>query len=405
MTQPARLSVGQIQVGRPLAFDVFNAEGHLLLRFGYVIDSAAQLGRLMERGLYREQELEGGALIDDALQGGRPTSVRRRRLPTRLTAFGLLRLVLVDLEAVLTQPDPEFFRGNLLALVTRLQHVCQRDTDAALAGIQLLSEGRYSLRRSLQAAILTELVLKAQQVPSEQRVWVVAAALTANLPILELQDLLYHQDQPLSQAQKQQTHDHPRVAAERLAQLGVSDALWLDVVAQHHETQDGRGYPARLAGDQLRPEALLVGLCDRLIALCSARAHKPATPLSLVLKEMFQARGPGREGELMAQLVKLTGVYPPGTLVRLASGDVAVVFKRSLNVRQPVVKSVRTSSGLVCVEAPRKHLSSEPTYAITGLMAYTAFGHPLNPDTLWADTYDLVPGATDAPSPPSQSGG
>lgn len=391
MTQ-SRLSAGQIQVGRPLAFDVFDPEGQLLLRFGYVIESPSQLDRLLERGLYREQDSSDDPLID-SLSGGRPTSVRRRRLPPRLTAFGLLRLVLVDLEAVLTQPEPEFFRGNLLALAIRLQHVCQRDADAALAAIQLLHEGRYSLRRMLQAAILTELVLKAQQMAEAQRLSVVAAALTSNLAMLDLQDQLYHQEASLTEAQKQQLYAHPRVGAEQLAQLGVTDPLWLEVVRQHHESLDGRGYPARLSGHLLRPEAQVVGLCDRFTALCSARAHRPPAPPSLVLKDLFQARGQGLDGDLVTQLVKIAGVYPPGSLVRLANRDVAVVVKRSLHVRQPVVKSVRTASGLVCVDAPRKHLSSDAIYAITGLMAHAEFEHPLNPDTLWADSYDLVPQA------------
>lgn len=51
-----QLLATQIGMGVPMPFDAFDAQGKLLLRKGFVIDSPQQLERLLERGLYSEED-------------------------------------------------------------------------------------------------------------------------------------------------------------------------------------------------------------------------------------------------------------------------------------------------------------------------------------------------------------
>jgi putative two-component system response regulator len=58
----------------------------------------------------------------------------------------------------------------------------------------------------------------------------------------------------------------------RLLDMAVSVAMG------HHERWDGRGYPARRAGDDIPVEAQIVALADVYDALCSSRPYRPAFP-------------------------------------------------------------------------------------------------------------------------------
>ena len=48
-----RIKIGELQVGMPLGFDVFDSNGRLLLSRGNRIASEAQLARLIKQGVCR----------------------------------------------------------------------------------------------------------------------------------------------------------------------------------------------------------------------------------------------------------------------------------------------------------------------------------------------------------------
>ena len=49
--------------------------------------------------------------------------------------------------------------------------------------------------------------------------------------------------------------------------------------------------------------------------------------------------------EAGAALIKVVGLYPPGTIVRLANGEVGLVFKRGFSANEPLVAALLGKSG------------------------------------------------------------
>ena len=394
----AKLQANQIQVGKPLPFDAYDAGGHLLLRRGFVIDTRDQLLRLLEEGLFRE----GGA---DALIGGLdrehgivPAGGQRHK-GHNVCVFDLVDGLRADLQALLQEAQPANLPDRVTALATQLQRAYRLDSDATIATVQLLTEGRYAIRRMVHGAILIEMLLSETAVKTEVRRVVLCAALTMNISMLDLQDELYVQKEPPSEAQREQVQRHPAQGQERLVALGVTDQSWLRIVAQHHETIDGAGYPQGLKGQDITRAAQLLSLADRYGAMATGRAYRaPALP-SAVLKRIFMERGKGIDESLVALLIKAVGVYPPGSLVELANGDLAIVVKRTQNAKQPVVRSVRNYRKQI-LESPRKRLTSEPQYAITRILALGDLGFDVNPKTLWDDAFEFDEVPPPAPESP-----
>lgn len=399
----SKLSIQHISLKAPLQFDVYDERGYLLLRRGYLIDSADQLRRLVDRGLYRDQAQGWNNPVEQSRPLLVVTPRHREPPPKRLTAFGLVRALVTDLELQLSQPMAGTFEGDMMALATRLSEACTLNGDALIGAIQLFHEGRYSVRRLFQTAVLVELVLRGLREAPDQRLVVVAATLSSNIAMLRLQDELYALKGPLSPEQQQAIQKHPAQGVAQLKALGVRDPRWLNVVMQHHEAPDGKGYPLGLDSATLTRDAQVVAMCDRFTSLCNARAHRPSMVPADVLKGMFVASAPGQGGELTTLLIKVTGLYPPGTVVRLANEDWAVVVTRTQSIKHPVVKSLKARNGPK-FDAPRKHLSSESIYAITSLARASDLGFAMDPDLLWSDTYAVCAPAAAAATPPGSSG-
>jgi HD-GYP domain-containing protein (c-di-GMP phosphodiesterase class II) len=79
---------------------------------------------------------------------------------------------------------------------------------------------------------------------------------------------------------------------------------------QHHESFDGSGYPARLAGEAIALLARVIAVAERYCAAISERAYRPAVPASIAL-----------DPSISVLLERALGRWPPGTVVRLRSGE------------------------------------------------------------------------------------
>ena len=64
-----------------------------------------------------------------------------------------------------------------------------------------------------------------------------------------------------------------------------------EIVLQHHERMDGSGYPRGLSGEQILPEARVIGLSDVVSAMVSHRPYRPARTMDETLEEITRGRG------------------------------------------------------------------------------------------------------------------
>lgn len=377
-----RLLAGEVAVHKPLPCDLCDEAGRLLLRRGFVVESAAQLERLLKAGLYRR------AGAPNSGETG-PVAAPTHGQPVRIPVLKRIEALQSVLDTLLTQAAPGSFQSRVMGLAGDVQACFALDPDAAIASVQMLQQGRYSVRRLMHAAILTELVLSHGGDASEQRLSALAAALTMNMAMLDVQDVLSAQPTAPTEAQRALVRDHPQAAVRRLQALGVEDDRWLATVAQHHETVDGKGYPLGLSGVALGRHAQVLSLVDRYGSMAIGRAYRAPVLPNLVLRQIFLDKQ-SVDPRLAALLVGAVGMYPPGSLVALASGELAVVVRRSAVASQPLVSCLTDSRG-TRLDRPQRRLTSEPAFAITRLVAGHELGFTPDPATLWDECFDFPP--------------
>ena len=330
-----RLSADEVRVGQALAWPVFDHAGKLLLRQGYVISSRHQLEQLLNRGMFRRLGADEKRATDT------------RPLPAeQINPFDILRDCMHRLAQVfqgIETAAPQI-EERILRLTRDLLTVCGDHPDAALGAVHLCHDSAYTLSHPIHQACLAALVGKRLGLDDARCETLTAAALTANVSMRELQEQLHRQSTALSDEQFRVVRLHPLHSAELLEQAGIGNRLWLDIVRQHHERVDGSGYVQALSGDQILHEARILALADYYCAMVSARADRGAQPAHEQLRSLFLQRGETFDASIALALIKELGVFPPGTFVRLASGEIGVVIVRGENV-QPTVSAIISPRG------------------------------------------------------------
>ncbi len=120
---------------------------------------------------------------------------------------------------------------------------------------------------------------------------------------------------------------HPEEGYKLLLEgSGVSE-MTKDVCLHHHEKIDGSGYPKGLNGETMSLFAKMGAVCDVYDAVTSNRPYKAGWDPAESIKRM--AEWTGHFDPLVFQaFVKSLGIYPIGSLVKLASGKLGVVIEQ-----------------------------------------------------------------------------
>lgn len=348
-----------IAPGEPLPFKVLDGAGRMLLAAGQRISDGRQLAALLERGacvVWVEAEAVRRAKAAAAGAPKAEAAVRQRNLFDRWEAsiWALDTL----LRALGRDPGQA---AEIEALADAHIALVDREPDVALFLAVRQDDRRfalYSLTHALHTATIALLSARLLGWPADPVRCVVRAALTMNVSIVELQARMAEQTDPPSKKQLEQIRAHPAQSAVLLRASGVADADWLTAVEDHHERASG-GYPRGI--DAIGDLARLLRAADVFMAKISPRALRAPLLPQVAARQLFQDEG---GGPIAGALIKAVGLYPPGDVVRLKNGEVAIVARRGAGPA-PAVVSILDAKGRPLAGAPRRD-TAVPEFGIAG---------------------------------------
>jgi putative nucleotidyltransferase with HDIG domain len=132
---------------------------------------------------------------------------------------------------------------------------------------------------------------------------------------------------------------HPFDGAQILRKTPDIPTLVPVVAFEHHLRLDGSGYPHGVSRPSLNVGTMLCSIADVYDAMRSQRRYQQAFPTDRILEVLKRSDGKQFDQNLVRRFVQLIGIYPAGNLVRLNTGEVAVVLK--VNAPDPYRPQVR----------------------------------------------------------------
>jgi len=367
------VEIDSIRIGHPLPCDLVDQNGVLLARKGFVVVSRADLEMFYNRS--------GGLFIDgvdaealrkayiDQLQ----TLMRKDKSIGEIAESKLMvdkatkrnvatndkvdwRDLQVEAHILLRDPNREHFKMRLEHVHHVLGQEMQRNPNGVLFALIQLSASETEMYSATHAMLVSVMCgLAAHEVlnwPEPVVDLLRKAALTMNVSMTELQDRLTSQKRPPDDTQQAQIDVHAQQSVAILQSVGITDATWLEAVAQHHAQAPG-ALRTKTPAQRL---ARLIQRADMFAARLSPRLSRPPVSPAVAMQACYFDENKEVD-EAGAALIKAVGIYQPGSYVRLTSDEVAVVVRRGANTSTPRVAVVLNRSGMPIAEHPVRDTS------------------------------------------------
>lgn len=200
-----------------------------------------------------------------------------------------------------------------------------RNQDVLLCLIRIAEQSDSLLQHSINCAVYMAAFARYLNLPSHKVQALITAALLHDIGKAINPDLL-------------QAEDHKAIPAslnalQKTANLAGEVSLW---ISQHCAHLDGSGSPKISAG-QIEKASRMLAIVNRYEKLTSPQTSKLGP---LAASRMLLERTPHKlDAELLQQFIKCIGIYPPGSVVKLSSGKLALVLEN--NAKKPLLPKVK----------------------------------------------------------------
>ncbi len=158
-------------------------------------------------------------------------------------------------------------------------------------------------------------------------------------------DIIQKEDD-LSQEERNAMKQHTLNGAKILLETPGVGGLPPVVAFEHHIGHDLSGYPEKVYGKGINLVTMMIAISDRYDALRSNRPRHKGMKPEEVYSRMMERSGKFFHPDLLENFFRIVGIYPPGTLVELDTGELGIVVKENVeDIERPVVEILYDPSG------------------------------------------------------------
>lgn len=126
--------------------------------------------------------------------------------------------------------------------------------------------------------------------PPEQMKTLKIGALFHDIGKIGIPDAILLKTDKLTDDEYSEIKNHPAIGAHILSNASIFADI-IPIVKHHHERYDGKGYPARLAGEDIPYLARIVAVADTFDAMTSRRSYRQALDFDYTMNEIERCKG------------------------------------------------------------------------------------------------------------------
>lgn len=225
---------------------------------------------------------------------------------------------------------PEQALNEASLLVSDIVEQLLNDDNVTLHLMNGKSEFEDVYFHSLNVAVLSMMIAKAKRLQPEQIKQVAFASLFHDIGKIKVPTAIVRKQTPLTEPEKNYLKLHTKYGIELANNIEGFPESAKKVIEQHHELNNGSGYPAGLKEEDIDELTQIVSVANAYDNLCHHNVPSEQKIPYVALSHLYKNCKHLYNNDNLSLLIKFMGIYPPGTVVQLSNDMVGLVI--SVNV-------------------------------------------------------------------------
>lgn len=175
----------------------------------------------------------------------------------------------------------------------------------------------------VDSAILAETIATFMKLPADAINDIVLAALLHDCGMLRISDAILKKNGPLSDTEMRTVAAHTIYGYKSVLSEFMYTEHIAQLVLQHHERWDGKGYPNGLNQESIEQGARILAVVDTFVAMTSERVYRKAFLGYDAMKTLLADKSRRFDYEVIKAMIQNVGVYPIGSIVLMNDTSIA----------------------------------------------------------------------------------
>jgi len=224
----------------------------------------------------------------------------------------------------------------------------------------------YLFSHSLNVSVLAILTGKALGLNENELHFLGEAALLHDVGMTVVPLSIWYKNTPLTSNERFQVEKHPVFSTDIVETLPHIEMEITQAIYQHHEREDGSGYPRGLTAKRISKYAKVLAVADTYDAMVSVRPFRKRILPHQAMKEIVALANRSLDQETVRAFITHMSLYPAGSVVRLNTKavGVTVLANRAAPLR-PILKMVKNENGTAIADEVFIDLSKDKSLFIT----------------------------------------
>lgn len=230
------------------------------------------------------------------------------------------------------------------AVVEQMTNSIFRNKDAMLSLSRLRSKDDYTFQHSVGVCTLLVSFARALGLERQTIQAIGVGALLHDVGKMKVPDAVLNKPGKLTDDEFKIMKSHVVHSRILLEDTPGMTQIGIDVAAQHHERFDGSGYPLGLKGEGISLYGQMAAIVDVYDAITADRCYHKGMETPVALRKLVEWSKFHFNEKLVHAFVRSVGIYPVGTLVKLESELLGIVYEQhEKNLLTPKIRLVYDS--------------------------------------------------------------
>ena len=196
----------------------------------------------------------------------------------------------------------------------------------------------FLVTHSMRTTVLAIAIALQLHMPLSKMIDLGVTSILHEIGMLRLPPQIYMTDKKLTPGERSQILKHPVLGYTIVKDLNFPLNIQLGVL-EHHEKENGTGYPQKKSGDKISNNAKIISVACSYEAISSPRSYKTGRSTFEAIVELLQNKERSYDDSIIRGLLYTVSLFPIGSYVYLSNRKIAQVIDTNPdNPKTPIIQ-------------------------------------------------------------------